>query len=345
MSSKMVSSHIRKHYPSILVVEGFWGTGKSGLIAEIRKSYPCVFIPEPNHIEYRIKNDISNWYRKEHRRRFELAKKYNRLGEHVVMERSIISSLAFYFASTGILPSWTGRELKKFSETNTQVIFLSKDKKATLRNSSYIQDKTVRMLISRDSGFYDRYLGFYKEILPTILATKILITDLTNNSGFEKAKRVVRNTLRSHRKNRTFLGERTDKCVSAVVMYKDKFLLLFDRNRNHFSLPQGHLEINETKVATAKREIEEETGFYDTEVLRPIGRYSYRYFVNKEVLKKAITVYLVNLKTLKRKGKKLGSHEKYDNCFLRYHDALRNLKWPEDKEALTRAWHHLNKKA
>lgn len=38
-----------------------------------------------------------------------------------------------------------------------------------------------------------------------------------------------------------------------------KFLVIKQRNTNHYSFPKGHMELNETKVETAYREIYEET--------------------------------------------------------------------------------------
>lgn len=46
----------------------------------------------------------------------------------------------------------------------------------------------------------------------------------------------------------------------AFVICDNKILLVKHQNGGHWSFPKGHVEKNETKIETAKREVYEETG-------------------------------------------------------------------------------------
>src|SRR3989344_8593401 len=131
----------QKKLPSIVVIEGFWGVGKSTLITNIRQSYPVLFIPEPNYISAGIKTGISEWYQGQHNKRMKLAKKYIKFGENVILERSILSSAAFYYARYGFAPKWFNFTKSNITTlSNLHVFLLHIDKKSFLNNVSEIKD-------------------------------------------------------------------------------------------------------------------------------------------------------------------------------------------------------------
>lgn len=64
-----------------------------------------------------------------------------------------------------------------------------------------------------------------------------------------------------------------DYTVSAVIVHKDKVLLLFHHKLHLWLPPAGHIELNETPVEALYREILEETGL-STEHLTLINTFS-----------------------------------------------------------------------
>ena len=60
--------------------------------------------------------------------------------------------------------------------------------------------------------------------------------------------------------------------VICVAKYKDDFVFSYNKNRNGWEIPGGHIEENESWEEAAKREMYEETGATDIEV-EPISLY------------------------------------------------------------------------
>jgi glycosyltransferase involved in cell wall biosynthesis len=158
----------------IFIVEGFWGVGKTTFINNYFKNDEFVLVPEPNHLSGGVKGNISQWYLTQHRKRLNLAKRFLSNGNSVVLERSTISNIAFYYAGKGNLPKWAEKELGHISlEKNLQVLFLYNSKKECIKNAPlHIKDKIVLDAIRNDSMFYDRYVYFYKTLLPKLIKNK-----------------------------------------------------------------------------------------------------------------------------------------------------------------------------
>lgn len=324
--------------PVIIVMEGFWGTGKSTMIAKARQSYPLLFIPEPNYISSKIKSGISKWYRHEHNKRMRLAEKYIQYGRSAILERSILSSAAFHYARYKTIPFWFSSTTKKLqSLSNLYVFFFYEGKKDFLRKVADIQDRTVRTAIVKQKNFYERYLDFFEKIVPKIIGPRVRCVKISNGSSIN-LNRKIKELLKDGKVNiKRKLKEVKLYCASAVIFYKDKLLLLYSNKHRHFSFPQGHRRPNEKFSQTILREIREETGFYDLKIITPISTYGYRFFDKGIIKHKVIKCFLVKLRSLKKRSKRLERHESYTNYFFTAQDALNKLKWAEDKELLKQA--------
>ncbi|MEA3464324.1 MAG: NUDIX domain-containing protein [Patescibacteria group bacterium] len=326
--------------PKIIIIEGIWTVGKSTVIFKIRSKYPVLFIPEPNHIKSGIKSGIAEWYKKQHAERMDLAKTYCSYGENTVMERSIISSAALFYAQHCSIPDWFKSCVKKISSLkNLNIIFLFKDKRSFLSKVSEIENKEIsKMALSSDS-FYKNYNYFYTDILPGLVDNKILNMKVSKNrslsSGDEEVIKKIFNEGRRGVKNR--LEEKEEYCASAIIFHKNKFLTLYSSNHRQYVFPQGHQENNEDILNTNKREVIEETGFKDFKIISPIKTYSYRFYNKGKIIHKIISCFLIKLETLKKTKKKFEDHESYRNYFFTIEEVIKKLSWAEDKEMVSLA--------
>ncbi|MBI5220770.1 MAG: NUDIX domain-containing protein [Candidatus Liptonbacteria bacterium] len=325
--------------PRIVIVEGLWGIGKSTLISAVRRRLPILFISEPSYLISGIKSDISRWYREEHDKQLRLAKKYAEYGENVILERSILSSVAFHYAQHRVLPAWfTASNIKSLSSPELRIFFLHGDKRSFSKTVPTIWDRSVRRAVFKNPDFYENYLRFFRKVAPCLIASKIIcIKAESNDRVFTAARQQIIDFLRDAPKAEKRLKETVFRCASAIAVYRNKFLLIYSRRHRYYSLPQGHRSGNENLNQTALRELREETGFYDAKIIAPIDTYNYRFYLKKTIVRKEITCILVKLNSLKRISKAFERHESYINFFYSPKDAEKKLRWAEDKSVVNRA--------
>jgi 8-oxo-dGTP diphosphatase len=114
-----------------------------------------------------------------------------------------------------------------------------------------------------------------------------------------------------------YCDEKDYAIVVCVCKYKDKYVFSFNKNRNGWEIPGGHIEKGETWEEAAKREVYEETGATKTSI-KPICVYKIDTF--------AILGYCEILEL----GKIPANSEMSDVCFL---DRLpQNMTFPESSK-------------
>ncbi len=86
------------------------------------------------------------------------------------------------------------------------------------------------------------------------------------------------------------------------IVVREGRVVLVQQYRSSWSLPKGHVEEDETPLAAAKREILEETGLADLEMMKELGSYERtgRNSKNKKELK---TIIMFLFKTSQEKLK------------------------------------------
>jgi len=140
-----------------------------------------------------------------------------------------------------------------------------------------------------------------------------------------------------------------EKSAGAVIFKKEEgknFYLLLQypglrHPKTYWDLPKGHIEKGEKEQETVKREVKEETGLEDIEII-PGFKETIKYFFKwegKNILK-FVTFYLVKAKTEKVKI----SDEHMSYVWLVYEKALEKLTFKNAKEILKKANDHLSKK-
>lgn len=110
--------------------------------------------------------------------------------------------------------------------------------------------------------------------------------------------------------------------------------LLLHYPEGHWDYAKGHVEEDENELETAKRELEEETGISDIEVVSGFATtISYTYQRGDDVHKKTVDFFLAkSLETDVRL-----SHEHHDFVWLPFDQALEKLTFDNAKDVLIAA--------
>lgn len=107
-----------------------------------------------------------------------------------------------------------------------------------------------------------------------------------------------------------------EKSCGCIIIKNGKVLLVYEKNRNFWRFPKGHVENGETEIETALREVKEEVGL-DVEI-DVEKRYTLNYIIRDEIDKTTV-LYIA-----KPKNEKLVVQE----------SEIENVKWCDFEEAL-----------
>jgi ADP-ribose pyrophosphatase YjhB (NUDIX family) len=97
-------------------------------------------------------------------------------------------------------------------------------------------------------------------------------------------------------------------------------LLLIQDAKNRWTIPKGHIEEGEEAKQTAEREIREETGLQEMEVMNWLGKINFRYRRVQSLVLMTTEIFLVRAK---------GNTDK-----LKPEDWMNDCKWLDAKDAL-----------
>ena len=129
-----------------------------------------------------------------------------------------------------------------------------------------------------------------------------------------------------------------EKSAGIVVCYDEdgitEYLLLY-YSGGHWDFPKGHQNEKETDIETAKRELFEETGLRDIELISGFNDRIHYFFRNpdKELISKDVVFLLAKSKTKEI----ILSYEHNGYLWLKYDDALKRLTYENARKVLKKA--------
>lgn len=121
-------------------------------------------------------------------------------------------------------------------------------------------------------------------------------------------------------------------CSGAVLVHDSKFVLLYNRDKKHYVLPQGHKKKNEKLSETVLREVREETGFQNLSIIRKLGRYQYHFDRGRKTLYKAINVYLIKVIGGKILKNTQNANENFTVHLVTFRNAIKMIRWKQDRK-------------
>lgn len=122
------------------------------------------------------------------------------------------------------------------------------------------------------------------------------------------------------------IKEVVHETTSGGIVYRrdkdsDKIeILLIQDAKNRWTIPKGHVEPGEEPRDTSKREIQEETGLQEMDVLSWLGKVNFRYRRTHTLVLMTMHIYLVRAKG--------------DTNDLKPEDWLNDIKWFQVNEAI-----------
>jgi len=130
--------------------------------------------------------------------------------------------------------------------------------------------------------------------------------------------------------------------AGAVLFYADKLIeyLLLHYEAGHWDFPKGAIEPGESEIDTVRREVWEETGIRDIEIIpgfRKVIQYFYR--KSSQLVRKTVIFYLARSPT----KEVTISYEHVGYVWLDYDNALRKLTFKTAKDTLMEAHNFLLK--
>ncbi len=133
-----------------------------------------------------------------------------------------------------------------------------------------------------------------------------------------------------------------EKSAGAVLFYMNKTIeyLLLHYEAGHWDFPKGAIEAGESEVDTVKREVWEETGIKDIEII-PGFRKTIHYFYRKSrhLVRKTVVFYLARAPT----QEVTLSYEHVGYVWLNYENAMRRLTFKTARDTLREAHEFLIK--
>lgn len=124
--------------------------------------------------------------------------------------------------------------------------------------------------------------------------------------------------------------------AGGVVAHNGKVLLLNRPARNEIRLPKGHVEAGETLAEAALREVSEESGYIDLEIVADLGQQTVEFDVEERHVVRDEHYFLMRLAG-ERQIKRDPHEDQFIPFWLAWDEAAARLTYPAEQEWLRRA--------
>ena len=126
-----------------------------------------------------------------------------------------------------------------------------------------------------------------------------------------------------------------DECFGIVPIFAsetDTLFLLIQHQAGHWGFPKGHANPGESAIETAKRELEEETGIRDCEVLEEPSFVEHYSFVKEgEPIEKTVTYFLAFVNSMEVQ---LQAEEIQNSAWICFEEAVKLITFDANRQVL-----------
>jgi len=126
-----------------------------------------------------------------------------------------------------------------------------------------------------------------------------------------------------------------DECFGIVPIFAsetDTLFLLIQHQAGHWGFPKGHANPGESALETAKRELEEETGIRDCEVLEEPSFVEHYSFVKEgEPIEKTVTYFLAFVNSMEVQ---LQAEEIQNSAWICFEEAVKLITFDANRQVL-----------
>ena len=128
-----------------------------------------------------------------------------------------------------------------------------------------------------------------------------------------------------------------EKSCGCIIIRGDQVLLVYEKRRDFWDFPKGHVEPGETEIDTARREVREEVGM-EVEI-DDTRRYTLGYIIRNEIDKTVVLFPAAPASDSITMQESEIEHARWCG----YEEAQALLTFPEWKDVLRQVWSDLGK--
>lgn len=114
-------------------------------------------------------------------------------------------------------------------------------------------------------------------------------------------------------------------------------LLLIRPERDEVRLPKGHVEPGESAAAAALREVAEEAGYADLEIIADLGEQLVAFPLGDKVVRRTEHYFLMRARTLRQTERPDFDVEQFFTIWVPWDDVLAHLTFEAEHEWICRA--------
>jgi 8-oxo-dGTP pyrophosphatase MutT (NUDIX family) len=114
-------------------------------------------------------------------------------------------------------------------------------------------------------------------------------------------------------------------------------LLLIRPERDEVRLPKGHVEDDETIAETALREVQEESGYADIEILTDLGEQLVTFALDGQIVQRTEYYFLMRTQTQRRADRPEKDASQFISVWVPWKEVEEHLTFEAEKEWTRRA--------